>query len=50
MDKLSENATALTLNDDLEKSDTERLNIFYKYVEVSRCLFSLSYSVSQLVY
>lgn len=50
MDKLSENATALTLNDDLEKSDTERLNIFYKHVEVSRCLFSLSYSVSQLVY
>ena len=34
MEKLTEGATSLALSDDLEKSSSERLNIFYKFVEV----------------
>ena len=34
MEKLSEGVTAMTLNEDLEKSNTERVNMFYKHVEV----------------
>jgi translation initiation factor 5 len=33
MEKLSDGANALTLNDDLEKTNTERLNMFFKFVE-----------------
>lgn len=39
MEKLSDGATALTLNDDLEKSSGERLNIFFEFVDV--CLLKL---------
>ena len=38
MEKLTEGATSLTLNDDLEKSNSERLNIFYMFVEVGVCV------------
>lgn len=34
MEKLSDGATALTLNNDLEKTSIERLNIFFEHVEV----------------
>ncbi|XP_003384405.1 PREDICTED: eukaryotic translation initiation factor 5-like [Amphimedon queenslandica] len=33
LENLSEGATVLTLNDDLEKSNSERVNMFYKHVE-----------------
>ena len=36
MEKLTDGATALALTDDLEKSSSERLDIFYKFVEVSK--------------
>lgn len=35
MEKLTDGASALALTDDLEKSSSERLDIFYKFVEVS---------------
>lgn len=35
MEKLTEGASVLALNNDLEKSSSERLDIFYKFVEVS---------------
>ena len=37
LENLSEGATVLTLNDDLEKSNSERVNMFYKHVEVCHC-------------
>ena len=34
MENLSDQASALALHDDLEKTSGERVNIFYKFVEV----------------
>ena len=34
MENLSNQASALTLHDDLEKTSGERVNLFYKFVEV----------------
>ena len=34
MENLSDGVSALALTDDLEKSSSERLDIFYKFVEV----------------
>ena len=34
LENLTDGANALTLNDDLEKSVTDRLNMFFEFVEV----------------
>ena len=34
MENLTDTANALALNDDLEKSPQERLDLFFKFVEV----------------
>ena len=34
MENLSNQASALALHDDLEKTSGERVNLFYKFVEV----------------
>ena len=38
LEVLTESANALALNDDLEKTPQERLNLFFKFVEVSEYL------------
>ena len=35
MEKLTDGASALALTNDVEKTSSERLDIFYKFVEVS---------------
>ena len=33
------------MTDDLEKKEHERLNMFFKFVEVQLCVFGISYSI-----
>ena len=42
MDKLSEQASALALTSDLEKKASERVDLFYKFVEVCNCMCRVS--------
>ena len=44
MQSLTSGAKGLTLNDDLEKTQQERLDIFYQFVKVT---FSLHLSINQ---
>ena len=46
LEVLSDGANALALNDDLEKSSQERLNIFYKFIEVCSCIMLVSHFIS----
>ncbi len=38
LEDLTDTANALALNDDLEKTPQERLDLFFKFVDVSYCL------------
>ena len=37
MKKLTDQASALTITSDLEKTSAERVDLFYKFVEVRKC-------------
>ena len=39
MQSLTHGAKGLTLNDDLEKTQQERLDIFYQFVKVRKAIF-----------